>query len=286
MGSLTDENREVQGLVTVQLGEGSVGRVARRGKTVSVTSVDEALSEGSWGAGIRCGIIVPLIVGARVVGTLGCWSRSIEAFSDDDQRVLEMMASQVATAVVAADSTELNERRALLDPLTGLSNRRQLDEDLGGLLAQLSDSGRSAVVAMVDVDHFKRFNDDYGHQVGDVTLQKVAAVMRSSIRESDRVYRYGGEEFVMIFVDADRDQGIALAERARIAVSSSPLTGSSLEPVGPVTISIGLAFCPEHSRDFGVLIQFADQAMYRSKQEGRDRVTAWSVAMDQLKLVA
>src|SRR6185436_16180987 len=118
------------------------------------------------------------------------------------------------------------------------------------------------------IDHFKRFNDEFGHQVGDVTLQKVAAVMRSSVRDSDRVYRYGGEEFVIVFVDADREVGVKLAERARAAVSSSPLTGDTLEPVGPVTISVGLALCPDNARDFGVLIQLADQALYQSKQNG------------------
>jgi diguanylate cyclase (GGDEF)-like protein len=133
-----------------------------------------------------------------------------------------------------------------------------------------------AVVAMIDIDHFKRFNDDFGHKVGDVTLQKVAAVLKASIRDEDYVYRYGGEEFVAMYMNAGGPEASMLAERLRAAVEATPLTGDSLEPVGPVTVSIGLAIVPTHTSDFGAALQLADQALYASKEGGRNRVTAWS----------
>ncbi len=226
-------------------------------------------------SGVNSGIIVPLIVGARVVGTLACWSDKDDAFAEEDERILEMMASQVATAVLAADTTETSERRALQDPLTGLPNRRQLNEDIAGQLAMWPENGRRAVVAMVDVDHFKRLNDDFGHRVGDVTLQKVASVMRLSLRDADRIYRYGGEEFVVIFADVGRSEATVLADRMLKAVAETPLSGDQLEPVGPVTITAGLSLMPEHGVDFAGLIELADRAMYRAKEAGRNRIMVW-----------
>jgi diguanylate cyclase (GGDEF)-like protein len=108
--------------------------------------------------------------------------------------------------------------------------------------------------------------------VGDVTLQKVASVMRLSIRDSDRIYRYGGEEFVVIFADAGRVEAILLAERLLRAVADTPLSGDSLEPVGPVTMSAGLALMPDDGTDITKLIELADRAMYRAKEAGRNRV--------------
>src|SRR6185503_18280628 len=132
------------------------------------------------------------------------------------------------TAVVVADSTEASERRAHCDALTDLPNRLQLSEDLSGDLSCLHLAGRKAVVAMADIDHFKEINDAYGHQVGDISLQKVAHVLRSTVRASDRVYRYGGEEFVIVFLDCDADAGRIQAERVRIAIESMPLTGQEM----------------------------------------------------------
>ncbi len=278
-GTLNASGRLVPQLAPVPLGEGPTGRVARRGRGMRIDadaqemlgpSPDPDDPEGPMASGI----IVPLIVGARVVGTLACWSHESYAFQEQDERVLEMMASQVATAVIAADTQETLERRALSDPLTNLPNRRQLTEDMTEF-ATWHREGRSAVVAMVDIDHFKQLNDDFGHKVGDVTLQKVASVMRQAIRDSDRIYRYGGEEFVIIFSGAGEHDAVPLAERVLRSVSETPLTGDQLEPVGPVTISAGLALMPDHGNDIADLIVLADRAMYRAKEAGRNRIEIW-----------
>lgn len=279
-GSLTDEGGELEGLRTVPLGDSLAGRVAKRGRAIRIgENVRRSASEDQVAALLRAGyescLIVPLIVGARVVGTLGCWSRNAAAFSEDDERILEMMASQVATAVVAADTMDTNERRAHHDPLTDLPNRLQLHEDAQGYFSLAADSGRTAAIAMADIDHFKRLNDEFGHRVGDVTLQKIAAVLRTAIRPADRVYRYGGEEFVLVFEDVEEAEALAVAERVRLAVASTPLTGDNLEPVGPVTISIGLSLLPDHGIEIDELIKRADAAMYRAKDAGRNRVVVW-----------
>jgi diguanylate cyclase (GGDEF)-like protein len=279
-GNLTNLGREIPDMPPVPLGEGPTGRVARRGRSMRVNQGAQALLGPSIdpddaNSGVESGIIVPLIVGARVVGTLACWSKEPNAYTEEDERILEMMASQVATAVIAADQTETSERRAMLDPLTNLPNRRQLNADIAETLSSWPSESRHAVVAMIDIDHFKHLNDDFGHRVGDVTLQKVASVMRHSIRDSDRIYRYGGEEFVVIFADAHAAEAQLLAERLRKAVAETPLSGDKLEPVGPVTISIGLSLMPEHGTDFNSLIELADRAMYRAKDAGRNRILTW-----------
>lgn len=295
-GAMTGEGTEIEGLPPVALGEGPTGRTAKRGRTLRIDEGGERMmappdvdenAEGapSRQAGMRgfleSGLIVPLIVGARVVGTLSCWSGKVSAFSEGDERILEMMASQVATAIVAADTTEKSENRALHDPLTNLPNRRQLDEDIAGRLSVLVHEERAAVVAMIDIDHFKHFNDEYGHRVGDITLQKVASVLRSSARDNDLVYRYGGEEFVVVFEDSRAEDALMLADRLRLAVESAPLSGEDLNPVGPLTISIGLAFLPQHGTDLGELIGLADKAMYRAKANGRNRVEVWADEPDK-----
>jgi diguanylate cyclase (GGDEF)-like protein len=289
-GAMTGSKQEIVGIAPVKLGEGPTGRTAKRGRTLRIdeggertmappaSDDDDAdqLQGPLAGTPLESGLIVPLIVGARVVGTLSCWSRGVGTYGESDERILEMMASQVATAIVAADTTDKSERRATHDPLTLLPNRRQLDEDISGRLADLARDGRYAVVAMIDIDQFKRFNDDYGHRVGDVTLQKVASVLRSSARDQDMVYRYGGEEFVVVFTDPRPEEATSLAERMRLAVETAPLSGEHLDPVGPLTISIGLALLPQHGTDLNLLIDRADKAMYQAKAEGRNCVKVWS----------
>jgi diguanylate cyclase (GGDEF)-like protein len=279
VGNLTSEGKEIPNLPDVPLGEGPTGRVARRGRSMRIEHGAQALVGPSPvpddpNSGVESGIIVPLIVGARVVGTLAVWGRNENAFTDEDERVLEMMASQVATAVVAADHAESSERRALHDPLTGLPNRRQLAEDIANQYEKLSQGGKAAV-AMIDVDKFKTVNDEFGHRVGDVSLQKIAAVLRNAMRDGDMIYRYGGEEFVAIFSGASGQDAYVAADRLRIAIETTPMTGDQLEPVSPITISIGLALMPDHGTGVNELIEKADKAMYRAKEAGRNRVEIW-----------
>ncbi|MCA9830738.1 MAG: GGDEF domain-containing protein [Dehalococcoidia bacterium] len=265
----------------VPLGSGVAGRVARRGRSIHVgdrSGLNHSTAEAP--AGAVAALVVPLIVGARVVGTMELWSSRAGAFTTDDDRMAELMASQVATAVAAADTHEVAQHQARHDALTGLPNRRQLEDDVATRHAQALTHAKSTAVVMIDIDHFKRFNDDFGHRVGDVTLQRVAEVLRAGIREHDSVYRYGGEEFTMVLPNVGMDDALQLVDRIRAAVERTPLTGETLEPVGPVTISAGIAVAPEHGRAMDILIELADHAMYEAKASGRNRVVGYRPPSD------
>lgn len=236
------------------------------------------LSDAQRQQGLKSGIMVPLIIGGRVVGLLNCWSVIANAFSDDDVRMVEMLSSQVAAAIAAAETTETSQMRAQQDPLTGIPNRRQLAEDLERESELAIIGNRRAVVAMADIDHFKRINDEFGHRVGDSVLQRVASMLQGAIRQNDALYRYGGEEFLLVFNDVGLDEANALAERLRARLERET---ASLEQKGPpVTISIGLAAQPEHGETLESLIDLADRAMYEAKREGRNRVVAWNDSLN------
>jgi diguanylate cyclase (GGDEF)-like protein len=152
---------------------------------------------------------------------------------------------------------------ALCDDLTGVGNRRRLDRDL----TIEAHSGEAPVaVIMVDVDHFKRINDDYGHDAGDQALRAVADVLRREVRTGDVVYRYGGEEFCIVLVNTTTTEAAQVAERIRFAVSRMALAVDE-----PLTVSIGVAL-GKGAHVAHTLIR-ADEALFKSKDAGRDRVT-------------
>ncbi len=150
------------------------------------------------------------------------------------------------------------------DPLTMLPNRRALDERLAVALADRARTGRPLSAAVVDLDHFKRINDDHGHDAGDRALIAVADRLRTCVGESGLVARAGGEEFVMLMPGRDAARGGELAEAARAAVAAAPVAGEVR-----VTISVGVA---EASGDGDGLLAAADAALYRAKHDGRNRV--------------
>jgi diguanylate cyclase (GGDEF)-like protein len=169
---------------------------------------------------------------------------------------------------------EDNERLMQLsrtDALTGLANRRGLDVELATLLAVATRRGECIAVAMIDVDHFKQYNDCYGHPAGDDCLVRIAALLRETARGADLVARYGGEEFVLVLKGADAEVALRAAERAReqLAALAVPHERS---PYGVVTLSVGVAaLVPTGADDGARLLRLADEALYQAKGQGRNR---------------
>ncbi len=165
--------------------------------------------------------------------------------------------------------------QARTDALTHLGNRRRLQEDLAKVHAGARRHHRPYSIAMCDLDHFKNFNDAYGHGPGDNALQQVAAVLHADPRTEDSAYRYGGEEFVILFTDEHLPGALAATERVRAAVQALGIPHAGNAPPGIMTISAGVAtFEPEADLDANVILERADQALYVAKQQGRNLVVA------------
>ncbi|MSP22948.1 MAG: sensor domain-containing diguanylate cyclase [Dehalococcoidia bacterium] len=228
------------------------------------TSIPEATS----------GMLVSLVASAGVVVVLGCWSAAGHAYDNDDRRILEILAGHVAPAIGTANRFRATEEQADTDPLTGLPNRRQLADDILRDYAPAPQTGRPLFVAMLDIDHFKWFNDHHGPSVGGAALRIVTTTMQASLRSSDNVYRFGGEEFLIVLKSTSIQQATDVIERLRANVKS--VTHSSTEIPGGITVSVGLVVGPDHGDEFPLLVDSADQALYVAKNEGRDRLAVWS----------
>lgn len=167
---------------------------------------------------------------------------------------------------------------AITDPLTGLYNRRHFEEILGSEMARIRRYGGVCSLAMIDLDFFKNYNDTLGHLAGDDLLRELAALLRSHIRVSDVLARYGGEEFALIMVNTPKGEAARAMERLRILVEAFPFRGTSVQPNGRLTVSVGIASCPEDAGDYEELVEKADAALYSAKRLGRNQVQPTAVA--------
>jgi diguanylate cyclase (GGDEF)-like protein/PAS domain S-box-containing protein len=160
------------------------------------------------------------------------------------------------------------------DPLTGLYNRRQLDLIFAEELERARRSGIALGVLMMDIDFFKKFNDSFGHDAGDLVLKQVAAAVHGSLRAADSLFRFGGEEFTLLLPGADLRESQQVAEKARLAVEALQLThqGRSL---GKLSISLGVASFPQTGQGSAELLKQADEALYDAKHGGRNRSSLW-----------
>ncbi len=180
-----------------------------------------------------------------------------------------------ANNTVLAEGARLRrqfERDATTDALTNLNNRRWLEERLPRLFVRHRRSATPLSLLVLDVDHFKRFNDAYGHLSGDAVLVALGKAIARSLRPTDLAARYGGEEFVVMLPDTDRVGARVVAERLRKAIQQARITSPDGEVLPAVTLSVGAAQLADSDGDAMALLDRADAALYRAKQAGRDRV--------------
>jgi diguanylate cyclase (GGDEF)-like protein len=173
--------------------------------------------------------------------------------------------------LVEAEQLALKEEAALLDELTGLYNRRFFNQMLSNQIGQSNRTGRPFALLVVDVDYFKEYNDLYGHAAGDQALKDLAQCMNGNARAGDYLARFGGDEFVLILTNTDRQAAVLAAERHRRAVAEHCFLGEEQLTTGCLTVSIGVAAYPEDGRNASELFQRADEALYHGKSK-RNRV--------------
>jgi diguanylate cyclase (GGDEF)-like protein len=215
------------------------------------------------GTGTRSFLMVPLVIGDESLGVLNLYSRQPARFSTSDVRLARELATQVALAIDRARLHEAVRERADTDGLTGVLNHRAVLEALDRELARARRHDVPLAVMMVDLDGFKRVNDTWGHQIGDQALLHVAALLRSSVRESDHVGRYGGDEFLMVLPDTGADGARQIASRLLDRAEAVTLLVSGVHL--PILLSAGIACYPEDGITRRELLECADTRMYQSK---------------------
>lgn len=193
-----------------------------------------------------------------------------------EQRVQERTSELAAANTKLLDVNRQLDRLAKTDPLTGLYNRRHFMEQLEFEIRRGARTQRQFSLAMMDVDHFKNYNDTNGHTAGDELLQRLATLLELNLRSVDLVARFGGEEFIVLLLDTGPEEGHATSVKLQEVVAAQPFPFEESQPGGKLTVSVGVAFYPADSRNARTLIEDADQAMYRSKADGRNRVTRWT----------
>lgn len=210
---------------------------------------------------------LPLVFEENLLGMLWIWG---EGVTRSDLPILSIFAKQIGMTLERARLFEEVQSLAFTDPLTGLQNRRSLFE-LGKIeFSRAMRLNRPFSCMMIDLDHFKSINDNYGHQTGDKVLQDFAARCKRSVRDIDLVGRYGGEELIILLPETNRELAIQVAERLRASVARNPIDTGDAEI--HLTVSIGVATKDENTTDLEALIARADQAMYIAKHKGRNQV--------------
>lgn len=192
---------------------------------------------------------------------------------------LTMLAENVGLALANLHLREQLREMAMADALTGLGNRRQLDHAIEKQLELSVRMSTPTSCLMVDIDHFKTFNDDFGHDAGDAVLREVGAVLRRSLRESDFAYRYGGEEFLLLLPGLEAEDARMRAEEVRQLISDIRVVHEG-NALGPVRVSVGVAEAPAHC-NVDRLMQTADAALLRAKSQGRDTVVVAAMRKDR-----
>jgi len=215
--------------------------------------------------------VFPMIHQTFGVGALAIGSRHSDSeLSDREIRMFETISDYAAATLSNASLYGRMERMATTDGLTGLNNRRRFLELVDEAIARAERFDRRVSILMVDADHFKSVNDNYGHPVGDLVLKKIAGILQEEARRVDVVGRFGGEEFIAMLDETNTAGALQVAERMRQEVESCVIQGEFGRV--DVTVSMGLATYPEHGSSVGQLIDEADKALYSAKENGRNQV--------------
>jgi len=238
------------------------------GSTGGHAAADSSLAEDELAA-----LCVPLIASGRLVGAVQATRKSGggDAFRQEDARVVELVCASLATALSNAIDYHDATRQTLIDDLTRLYNVRYLYQTLEGEIRRARRYSSAVSVVFMDLDGFKLVNDAYGHRAGSATLTEVAQVITRSVRDSDFVARYGGDEFVLMLPETPAKRALQMAERVRRRIANNRFKGGVGADIY-LTASFGVASFPEHATQAEKLIELADAAMYEAKQRDKNNV--------------
>jgi len=244
----------------------------RRGRLHGRTDIEAGLRCRHVAAGQPAYLCVPMTAHGAALGVLHVLLASADAERwESRQNLAVRVGEHLGLALAKLKLQETLQNLSVRDPLTGLFNRRYMEESLERELRRAERQGKMLGIIMLDIDHFKRFNDTLGHDAGDALLRELGAVLPRQVRSSDIVCRYGGEEFTIVMPEADAEQTRLRAERIRDAAGQMRVRHGE-RVLESVTLSLGVASFPQNGAGREALLQSADVALYRAKKEGRDRV--------------
>jgi diguanylate cyclase (GGDEF)-like protein len=262
-----------------RIGEGISGGVLESGKPMMVANLKAAgLNPAPPERKYRTESFIsyPITMGGRKIGVLNVADKlGADRFDEVDLSLLEILGPQIA---VALESAEWQERAmqfqlmSITDPLTGLLNRRYLEERLTDELNRSQRYDYAMSCLMIDIDDFKNYNDRNGHQAGDVALKVTAHALKSALRSADVACRYGGEEFCIVLPQTSLSEAGVIAERMRQKVAEKEYAFGKSQPLGAVTVSIGISTFAKHIETGEKIIAAADRALYTAKAHGKNRI--------------
>lgn len=263
---------ELDDIGRVKVGDGVVGLVAERATSLLLPSAGVTPVFARQEPHLPVAIAVPLYSHERLMGVLVTYRKDeSRPFASDEMETVAFLAEQGGVAIENVRLHEEAQRLSLTDGLTGVWNRRYFQMQFRQVLATAQRFERPFSILMMDLDHFKAVNDTHGHQRGDALLIEFTQRVTHLLREVDTFARYGGEEFICLLSETDTQGAMTTAEKIHDAIRGEPFGGMDEELI-TLTVSVGVAAYPDHGDSFKQLVEAADQALYRAKQTGRDRV--------------
>jgi len=264
---------------------GLVGAALRAGKvmTSSESRQPDYTAMGEGAKIMNSKACAPLKHGEKMLGII-----NVEKFSEstkmeqEETRMLELISTLSSVAIENANLFKKTEMLANTDGLTKLYTRRYMENFLDAELEKSKRYNHPLSVALTDIDHFKSFNDTYGHQIGDFVLEETAKLLKNAVRNVDLAARYGGEEFLAVLPETDYKGAFTFAERLRKRIEEKTYEDAKTGHKLKVTISIGIASFPLHSKEKTELVKKADTALYLAKEQGRNRVKVAPITKEQL----
>jgi diguanylate cyclase (GGDEF)-like protein len=220
-------------------------------------------------------LALPLIsLHESIIGIMTLYRKSKESFSQLEIDFFQLLATHAAGVIDKSILFHTTQELAYTDALTGIFNRRYFDQRFSREILRARRYSRSLSILMIDIDFFKKYNDTFGHLMGDQALRKVASVLEDKLRRADILCRYGGEEFVVILPEINLKNATIVAEKLRKAIINKMKYDDHQSKT--ITISVGVASFPENSTDEEIILGMADQALYQAKESGRNKVCVFA----------
>jgi len=275
VASYTGFTKEEISRANPNLHEGVYSLVASAGISRVIENVDTdvtIIEQDIFSPDIGSLIAVPFLRRGAVLGLICAFRDRPKQFAFSDLKLFNSVAEHLAVAIENARLFEETKMMAITDGLTHLFNKRHMLETLEGEVARSARCNHEVSFLMMDIDNFKHYNDTNGHPAGDELLKELALIIQKSIRKTDITCRYGGEEFVVILPETAKESAKVVGEKLVKKISGHPFDFAENQPLGCVSVSMGLATYPHDAKDFETLISTADKALYTAKTSGKNRV--------------